>query len=177
MEGLHCIHSFIIWDKLIETSPEKAAVKLKKRKQKQPKLNKKPKRNNPTQKPLYSIHPEHTNNKKKVKVRKIVCMGRAEGWRGNVYVSSLLYLVALLRSSSEIAQRKSSKIILLISVGVSRILLCLKNPPGRQRRNLKLIRVAQNKSCLACNTGSFKSLIWKYLFSKSFTVDFERAVG
>lgn len=128
-------------------------------------------------KPLYSIHPEHTNNKKKVKVRKIVCMGRAEGWRGNVYVSSLLYLVALLRSSSEIAQRRSSKIILLISVGVSRILLCLKNPPGRQRRNLKLTRVAQNKSCLACNTGSFKSLIWKYLFSKSFTVDFERAVG
>lgn len=45
-------------------------------------------------------------------------------------MSSLLYLVALLRSSFEIAQRWSSKIIMHISVGVSRILLCLKNLPG-----------------------------------------------
>lgn len=91
-----------------------------------------------------------------MEVRRLVSMGRAEGWRGMLYMSSLLCPVALLGSSSEIAQRWSSRLKMHISVRVSRILLCIKNSPGRQRRNLKLIRVAQNKSCLACNTDSLK---------------------
>lgn len=76
--------------------------------------------------------------------------GQDRGWSGMLQMSSVLYLGSLLRSSSEIAQRWSSKIIRHISVGASRILLCIKNSPGRKRRNLKLIRVAQNKSYLAC---------------------------
>lgn len=78
-------------------------------------------------------------------------------------MSSLLYLGSLLRSSSEIAQRWSSKIIWHVSVGASRILLCIKNSPRRQRRNLKLIRVAQNKSCLA-----YKQVHSNFLFENTY---------
>lgn len=57
-------------------------------------------------------------------------------------MSSLAYFVALLRFPPEISQRLSSKISSYpISVGVSKILPRHENPPGRQRRNLKLVQV------------------------------------